>query len=392
MFLSSGPSLNASSVSRCAFLSALISLVMACGSGGDHLTPPSITTQPSNQSTRVGQTATFSVTAGGSAPLSYQWSKNGAVISEATASSYTTPIAAPSDNGASFAVNVSNSVGSVTSHAASLQVGPRSPKAGDWRFQGLDLPTSGTITGSINFLVPVTETLTNQLGTPLLIGAAPGICVPGIAYDCSWGIMAYTLPMGVLGLTTVYQGDVFTNLESDLDALNSPSVVVTGLDLESANQCFAVSSLQTSQLGGFNLIRQWVAPTDVQAVAAQLGQESRVITALSFNAGQVYVLAYGWQNDTSTIYEVSVVSATSNTYVSQGMSLAAQGYIVTAMGGDPTDGLLLVGTRVQGDTMSRPVDYVDYKGLHGSLPTSIQPLSRDIFGSGPNSEIWVNEQ
>ena len=50
-----------------------------------------ITTQPASQTVTAGQTATFSVTATGTAPLSYQWKKNGAAISGATASSYTTP-------------------------------------------------------------------------------------------------------------------------------------------------------------------------------------------------------------------------------------------------------------------------------------------------------------
>jgi hypothetical protein len=370
---------------------------IACGSGhgGNQMTAPqapNITTEPSNQSTRVGQTATFSVVASGSAPLSYQWSKNGAAISEATGSSYITPVAVLADNGATFAVTVSNSVGSVGSNAASLAVGPRAPQMGDWRFQGVDLPGPDSLSAAFNILVAQTETYTNQIGTPLMIGAAPGICYPGIADDCSWNIAAYSVPTGVSGMKTVFQTDAFTNLESDLDALNNPNIVITGLDLEAANQCFAVSSLQTSQAGGFTFVRQWVAPSDVQAVATQLGQESRVITALSFNAGQVYVLSYSWQSDTTTIYEVTVVSATGDTFVTQAMNLAAQGYIVTAMGGDPTDGLLLVGTRVQGDTIARPVDYVDYQGLHGSLPANIQTLSRDIFASNPNSEIWINEQ
>ena len=45
-----------------------------------------------NQTVTAGQTATFSVVAGGTAPLSYQWQKNGANISGATLPSYTTPV------------------------------------------------------------------------------------------------------------------------------------------------------------------------------------------------------------------------------------------------------------------------------------------------------------
>jgi hypothetical protein len=83
---------------------------------------PTITTQPSNQSVTVGQTATFSVTATGTAPLNYQWQKNSANISGATASSYTTPATATTDNGAKFDVVVSNSAGSKTSSTVTLTV------------------------------------------------------------------------------------------------------------------------------------------------------------------------------------------------------------------------------------------------------------------------------
>ncbi len=86
------------------------------------VTAPTITAQPVNQTVTVGQTATFSVTATGSAPLSYQWQKNSANISGATASSYTTPATASGDNGAMFDVVVSNSAGSKTSAMATLTV------------------------------------------------------------------------------------------------------------------------------------------------------------------------------------------------------------------------------------------------------------------------------
>src|SRR5215469_3694301 len=83
---------------------------------------PSITTQPANQTVSTGQTATFSVIAAGTAPLTYQWNKNGAAISGATSSSYSTPPTTISDNGAQFTVTVSNAAGSVTSVAATLTV------------------------------------------------------------------------------------------------------------------------------------------------------------------------------------------------------------------------------------------------------------------------------
>src|SRR5213595_99322 len=83
---------------------------------------PTITTQPASQMVTAGQTATFTVTAAGTAPLSYQWQKNGTAIGGATAASYTTPATMTSDSGAQFTVVVSNAVGSVTSNAAALTV------------------------------------------------------------------------------------------------------------------------------------------------------------------------------------------------------------------------------------------------------------------------------
>jgi acid phosphatase len=83
---------------------------------------PTITTQPASQTVTVGQTATFTVAATGTAPLSYQWRKNGTAISGATSSSYTTLATTSSDNGAQFTVVVSNSAGSATSNTATLTV------------------------------------------------------------------------------------------------------------------------------------------------------------------------------------------------------------------------------------------------------------------------------
>ena len=87
---------------------------------------PSITTSPTNQTVTAGQTATFTVVAAGTAPLSYQWQKNGVNIAGATAASYTTPVTTTSDSGSTFAVVVSNTVGTVTSAAATLTVNPAS--------------------------------------------------------------------------------------------------------------------------------------------------------------------------------------------------------------------------------------------------------------------------
>src|SRR6185369_3207837 len=88
---------------------------------------PTITTQPADQTIHAGQTATFTVVATGSAPLSYQWRRNGTAIPGATGASYTTPSQSTTDNGATFSVVVSNGSGNVTSRRARAFMPGRPP-------------------------------------------------------------------------------------------------------------------------------------------------------------------------------------------------------------------------------------------------------------------------
>jgi hypothetical protein len=104
----------------------------SCGGGGKSMgsTPavlPAITEQPTAQSVTAGQSASFFVTAAGTAPLTYQWQQSNTNILGATNSSYTTPATASSDDGKTFTVVVSNSAGSVTSGPAKLSVSASAP-------------------------------------------------------------------------------------------------------------------------------------------------------------------------------------------------------------------------------------------------------------------------
>jgi hypothetical protein len=83
--------------------------------------PPVISGQPQSLAVNPGSNATFTVIASGTAPLVYQWQKNGANISGATGSSYTRVNVQPGDAG-SYTVQVTNMVGSITSAAAVLTV------------------------------------------------------------------------------------------------------------------------------------------------------------------------------------------------------------------------------------------------------------------------------
>jgi len=86
--------------------------------------PPTITTQPQSQTIASAQTAALSVVATGTAPLSYQCyvGTSGSTsnpITEATASSYTTPMLTSTT---SYWVRVANAFGSANSNTAIVGV------------------------------------------------------------------------------------------------------------------------------------------------------------------------------------------------------------------------------------------------------------------------------
>jgi hypothetical protein len=84
-------------------------------------TPPSITGQPQSQSVIAGNNATFTVAASGASPFSYQWRFTGTNIPGATASAYTRNNVQLQDGG-SYTVVVTNSLGLATSAPAALTV------------------------------------------------------------------------------------------------------------------------------------------------------------------------------------------------------------------------------------------------------------------------------
>jgi glucose/arabinose dehydrogenase len=83
---------------------------------------PQVTAHPANVTVSAGQPASFSVSASGTAPLSFQWQRDGVNIAGATSSTYTLAAAQLSDNGATFRAVVTNTFGNDVSNAAVLTV------------------------------------------------------------------------------------------------------------------------------------------------------------------------------------------------------------------------------------------------------------------------------
>ncbi len=82
-----------------------------------------ITQQPQDQSVCVGGSAVFTVSAGGAAPISYDWRRNGASLGAPSSPTLTLNGLTLADDGAAFDCIVSNACGSDTSAAALLTVG-----------------------------------------------------------------------------------------------------------------------------------------------------------------------------------------------------------------------------------------------------------------------------
>ncbi len=177
--------------------------------------PPSINTQPQSLTNSASTTATFSVAASGAGPLSFQWRKgvanltDGGNVSGATNSALILSSVVAADAGG-YSVLITNSFGSITSQVATLTVvdpaiitpssgrtniagdnatfaatfGGTTPMSYQWRKEGADIPGASAVL--FNVLTNNTLRLTNvqaatQGAYTIVVSNASGVVTSAVA-------------------------------------------------------------------------------------------------------------------------------------------------------------------------------------------------------------------
>ncbi len=144
---------------------------------------PAITDNPDDVVVHLGDNATFTVQATGTAPLHYQWFRNDTdhPISGATQASYTLEQVSNADNNGHFFCRVSNGCGSATSEAATLTVTSdttTSGLAGDLNGDGtIDLRDEIRALQVLVGLQPVGLTLAGDVNDDNRIGPAEAVAI-----------------------------------------------------------------------------------------------------------------------------------------------------------------------------------------------------------------------
>ena len=225
---------------------------------------PTITMQPGNQSVTAGQTATFTVAATGTTPMTYQWQKNGSAISGATSSAYTTPVTTTSDNAAQFNVVVTNSAGSATSSAAILAVTSKS-------YTLITVPSSLSFSWQVGSPAPVAQIIKVMDNSPncepitITTNQSWLTVSPGSA--CTAPLML-SVSVNTAGLTTgSSSGNVIVNGPTELNSPFAISVTLTvssGAIAPSITTQPANETVTAGQTATFTMVAGGTAPLGYQ--------------------------------------------------------------------------------------------------------------------------------
>lgn len=302
---------------------------------------PAITLQPIAQSVTAGQAATFSVAATGTAPMTYQWNRNGSPIIGATSSLYMTALTVASDSGSQFTVRVSNSAGNVVSIPATLTVKAASLppgcllSAGTW----VSTPLTQMQTSSFRIQFDVTPGAAIENGITGL-SAAPGAAYTDLAASARFNpagmidarnggsfFAATAIPYTAgTAYHVIFDVNIGTHTYNAYVMLGSSQVTI------GTNLAFRTEQASVSSLGYLSALTVTGGHTICNAVTTTSAAATLLLNSSvsSLNFGNVNVSASSAQNITMTnagnssvtIAQVMVAGAGFNSTGASGMTLA----------------------------------------------------------------------
>ena len=293
---------------------------------------PAVTSQPQSLTNNTGTSATFSVTATGTATLTYQWRKGGANLSGATSASYTNSSVTGGDAG-NYDVVVANSCGSVTSAVAVLTVtgpptitaqpqsvttnagsaatfsvtaGGTAPLAYQWRFAGANVPSA---TNSIHAIASVA---TNDAGNySVVVTNAFGAVTSSIA-TLTVTVGSSGSSTGAVVIAEVYNGGGKTGASFNRDFVvlkntSSASVTISNWSLQHDKagvwQTPLVLTNYTIPPGGYFLIQCYY--DGGAAVGTALSPDSTTVQSSAWNFSTSAGGAVALVNNTNTLQSCS---------------------------------------------------------------------------------------
>ena len=277
------------------------------------------------------------------------------------------------------------------------------PPASNWKINPADLRFQGVSTLPATTLYEFTFELGDYgsiswpryYGTPFELGG--GLCgsTVGNPRDCAWGYNVNSVQATGFAETQKYSSDVLTNFVSDPDLADTTSVIHS-LDIEVSNKVFATASTSTLTSSGFHSKLDHVQLTDIAATVSAAGKAGRVVTALSLDSpSSAYVLSYSWDQDRSSVYDEVVKSITYETLQSTAQLLGSQGYVITAFGGNQSNGYYLVGTRLLNSDTPRNIvvpEESDGATPPASLFSEGYAVVAILNSQDDKNTIWVMEK
>ena len=368
------------------------------------LIPPSILSQPTNETVIAGTTAGFQVVASGSQPLSYQWFFNQTGLLAGAANATLTVPNAQSPNAGGYSVVVTNVAGAVTSSVAMLTVLPATPSV-TWTNPAPITYGTALTTNQLNASagVPGTFAYTPTNGSLLYTGtnALSVIFTPTSTADYSTVTDAVSLLVLPAPLT------ITASNATRLYGQTNPVFAGTITGLQNGDQIsatFGCSAIPTSPPGVYPIMPALVSPGDLQTnyqvtlvdgtltVLAVLSGPSVSITqpanGASFLAGATLTLVASASDPQGTVTKVEFFQggtnllgiATNAPYSVAWSNVASGSYVLTAQA---TDNRGLSST-------SAAVSIVVTNPLPPGLAVSIvSPASLSSFCAGSNVLISV---